>query len=306
MQIRRGQDNSKREGSIEDQKPPGRRERLVSIFRGVRRILSAGQKQMNLDRKVIMPTWIFRRIASIPPIALVSIVSLLVVLFGPTTIGAAPVIERQPILIDYAEDTALCRSLIYAYTDLDDHFYTHYYLIPPPGVTEDSLFDYDQPPGENSSFSSLWHYRRGRFDFDNDGVTDLVIGVRESFRSFGGDRYFIFHNTPKPGADLPEEEQPPYEPWPDDFGLEWLSTHSRYVFPDMWGDYGTYTLRHQKSKHPTKYELANLYSRPFLFRGVTYLLLVPNGVTPLGALLRPKPNKAVEEACVFRRKPAAK
>ena len=40
----RGQDSVKEEGWIEDQKPCGRREGHVSIFRGVRRILSAGQE----------------------------------------------------------------------------------------------------------------------------------------------------------------------------------------------------------------------------------------------------------------------
>lgn len=254
-----------------------------------------------------MRTWIISCIASLPPIVLASIVPLLFALVEPTTIRAEPVHEsilailRQSIVIDYAEDRALCQSLIHTQTDLDDNFKTHYDLRLPPEVTKDSLFDYDQPPGENSSFSSLWRYRRGRFDFDNDGVTDLVIGVRDQFRSMGSDRYFVLPNTPRPGADLPEDEQPAYEPWPDGFGLQWLSTHSRYVFPDTWGDHGVYTLRHQKSKHPTRYDLGNLYSEPFRLRGSTYLLLVPDSLKDLGALLRPKPNKGVEETCVFRR-----
>jgi len=137
-------------------------------------------------------------------------------------------ILRQPIVVDYAEDRTLCRSLIHEITDPDDNYKSHYFLSLPPGVT-DSLLDDDPPPGQPPG-----HYRRGRFDFDNDGITDLVYAVTESNRFFNGDRYFIFPNTPKPRADLPEEEQPSYEPWPDDFGLEWLVNESRYAFPDMW------------------------------------------------------------------------
>lgn len=250
-----------------------------------------------------MPTWKFWRIASIPPIALASTLSLLVTTFWLTVVKAEPVDEsvwvimRQPILIDYAEDTALCRSLIHEATDYDDHFRTHYYLSLPPGVSAD-LFDDDVHP------DSTWaqRYSHGRFDFDNDGVTDFVYAATQSTRFSNNDRYFIFPNHPKPGADLPEDEQPPYEPWPDNFSLEWLTTHSRYVFPDMWASSDTYTLRRQKTKNPIKYELQELYSTPFRLHGVTYLLLVPNSSKDLGALLRPKPNKTVEEACVFRRK----
>jgi len=42
----RGQCCAKREGGIEDQKPCGRRDGHVSIFRGIGRILSTGQKQL--------------------------------------------------------------------------------------------------------------------------------------------------------------------------------------------------------------------------------------------------------------------
>jgi len=45
-----GQDSAKREGWVEDQKPYGRREGHVSIFRGVPRILSASQKQILLSK----------------------------------------------------------------------------------------------------------------------------------------------------------------------------------------------------------------------------------------------------------------
>lgn len=264
--------------------------------------------------EMITPTWMVSRI---PSIVLAPLMSSIVVLSAPGNIGAESSFFRQPIVVDYAEDRTFCRTLIREHTDPDDNFRLHYHLVPPPGVTdENSLFDYDQPPGEKDP----QRYRRGRFDFDNDGIIDFVYGVTESTRSFSGDRYFIFINTPQPGADLPEEEQPPYEPWPDGFGLEWLITQSRYVFPDMWGDcrsyskycgrdnlnHDAYTLRHQKSKNPTRYKFEELYSRPFRLRDVTYLLLVPNHARDLGALLRPKPNKAVEEACVFRRKPAPK
>jgi hypothetical protein len=51
-----GQDSAKREGRIEDQKPCGKRECHVSIFRGVRRILSAGQKQKKLNLNTIVPS----------------------------------------------------------------------------------------------------------------------------------------------------------------------------------------------------------------------------------------------------------
>jgi hypothetical protein len=44
----RSQDIAKEEGWIEDQKPYGRHEGDISIFRSVRRILSAGQKQILL------------------------------------------------------------------------------------------------------------------------------------------------------------------------------------------------------------------------------------------------------------------
>jgi hypothetical protein len=220
-----------------------------------------------------------------------------VVLFAPGNSRAESSFFRQPLVVDYAEDRTLCQSLIREHEDPDDHFKTHYWLIPPTEAIESPLFDYDQPPGETTP----GRYSRGRFDFDNDGVIDLVIGVTESFGGRNNDRYFIFPNTPKVGDDLPEEEQPPYEPWPDGFGLEWLGAHSRYVFPDMWGEKGIYTLRHQKRKHPT-YEIGSLHSRLFRFRDVTYLLISPyDGNYKFGALLRPKPQKAVEEVCIFRR-----
>ena len=46
VQICRGQDCSKWEGSIENQKPLGRREGHGSTSRGIRRILLQAQKQM--------------------------------------------------------------------------------------------------------------------------------------------------------------------------------------------------------------------------------------------------------------------
>lgn len=45
-----GQDSAKQEGWTEDQKPCGGCGGHVSIFHGVQRILSAGQKQMLLTR----------------------------------------------------------------------------------------------------------------------------------------------------------------------------------------------------------------------------------------------------------------
>ena len=249
---------------------------------------------MILDGQMITPTWMVSRI---PSIVLVPLMSSIVVLFAPGNVGAESSFFRQPIVVDYAEDRTFCRTLIREHTDPDDNFRLHYHLVPPPGVTdENSLFDYDQPPGRKDPV----RYIRGRFDFDNDGAIDLVYAVSKYFNILGDDRYFIFPNTPKPGADLPEEDQPSYEPWPDGFDLEWLITQSRYVFPDMWGD--TYTLRHQKSKHPISISFEDFHSRLFRLRGVTYLLLMPNDGKQLGTLLRPKPNKAVEEACVFRRK----
>jgi hypothetical protein len=47
----RGARQAEQEDWIEDQKPCGRREGHVSIFRGVWRILSAGQKQMFPDSR---------------------------------------------------------------------------------------------------------------------------------------------------------------------------------------------------------------------------------------------------------------
>jgi hypothetical protein len=96
-----------------------------------------------------MPTRIISRILSIHTIVLLLIFSI-AVLFVPSNIRAENIL-RQPIVIDYAEDRKLCQSVIREITDPDDHFETHYDLIPPVGVTEDSLFDYDQPPGEEKS-----------------------------------------------------------------------------------------------------------------------------------------------------------
>lgn len=93
---------------------------------------------------MITPT---RIVSSIPVLVLISSIG---VLFAPSNVRAVSILSRQPIVIDYAEDKNLCQSLISEFVEPDDHFKTHYYLIPPPEAMESPLFDYDQPPGETT------------------------------------------------------------------------------------------------------------------------------------------------------------
>jgi hypothetical protein len=215
--------------------------------------------------------------------------------------------KRGTIAIEHAGDPSLCKKMVWKHEMFGKTMWT---LIAPVGAIEADIWSISKKASPQYFGES---YARGKFDFDNDGVPDVVYRTQSPF----SESYFLIkaQQTPESknmGLDSGEEA----EQWPQDFGIEWLEQESDRVFPSMWancplekegcGSMGKYShdyeIKHHKGSQLMYLDLHYIRFTLFRYRDITYLLASPSDYDEWGidVLFRPRPDKTVDEVCVFR------
>jgi len=215
--------------------------------------------------------------------------------------------QRRPavgsILIDHAENRALCEAMIAGSKALDGGATPA--IEPPPNSQRYLLRSVGH---ETEAFCELF---RGRFDFDNDRKPDDVVLRRCRSGTFDADQYFVAPRLPKLPAETGVKE------------LKRLRDGARLLVPESWATervefqgqlYRVRALQHvakerenfraaSSSARHKRLRIDFLHLEPFRYQDVTYLLSAPPEASVAEkdtfVLFRPQPRGLPVEACVF-------
>jgi hypothetical protein len=213
--------------------------------------------------------------------------------------------KRGTIVIEHAEDPSLCKKMVWKHEMFGKSSWT---LITPVGAIEADIWTTSKASPQPFGRS----YARGKFDFDNDGVPDVVYRTQNPF----SESYFLIKaQQTSESKDMSLDSSKEAEQWPQDFGIEWLERESDRVFPWMWancplekegcGSMGKYShdyeIKHHKGSQRMYLDLHYIGFTLFRYRDITYLLASPSEFHEgIEVLFRPRPDKTVDEVCVFR------
>jgi hypothetical protein len=202
--------------------------------------------------------------------------------------------EAGTIVIEHGKKAALCEGMI---NRNQTQFGRPAWTVDIPSDADSDLSKEE----DHGLYDYAGHFSKNRFDFYNDGDTEIVYGFHPANHAHDADIYFL-----SPGEEFDKK-------WPkiSDADL-WKS--SPYVFPNSLGncqnhpcgknDEDGYFVLQDYSEHGNHvaYRFRYLHVTPFVWQGTTYFLLTSlDSISEhISSVVKPMKRERPEEICIFR------